>query len=81
MVLCLTVTKIRNDGELVRYSFESKKLGTIARLRKLFRTDHSNRLSIFRIDGLDSDQILSQGLEVARNRKGTTSLHGWVEFH
>lgn len=75
------MTILREDGELVRYAFESSKLGTTARIRKLFRTDRSNRLSIFRTDGLNSDEVLHQGLYVARLRKDTPSLNGWVEFH
>ena len=40
----------------------------------------SNRLSVFRVDGLNSDEILDLGIRVALLRGGTTAVHGWVEF-
>ena len=72
---------VREDGTLARFGTQSGHLAASLVKPKLFEPNRSLELSVFRVEGLGSSDILPIGEDVVRKHPQANRLYGWGEVN
>lgn len=66
------------ESPVARYAVEGRKLTAKVAKRKLFEPNASLKLSVFRIQDVGTDEVISIGISVAKKHATARNLYGWA---